>query len=85
MRGAHGIPVEFFALDLAGFEDILGQGGEDGLFLLGEAQALHPADKLPLPQPDGSEPGGQGIGIPGKAGPFGQLMEVGHYSPHILR
>ena len=48
-RGAHLILVEDFAFDLAGFEDVLGQGLEDGLRAELEAEPFHPADEPPLP------------------------------------
>ena len=55
-RGAYLIDVEDFALDLARFQDVLGQRVQDGLLPQPEAEAFHPADKPALPVTHIGEP-----------------------------
>ena len=77
--------VEDLALDLARFQDVLGQGVEDGLFAEPEAQALHPADQ---PCPAGDAPPRvwpKALVIPPEVWPIISFMDVHCYSPHFLR
>ena len=83
--GAHLVDVEDLALDLARFQDILGQGVEDGLLAEPEAEAFHPADQPALPVTHGRELVRQPFLIPVEPGPIASLVDVHCYSPHRLR
>ena len=69
------VRVQRFTFDFAGLEDIQRQRLEFCLFLKGEAEALHPAQKAALPMPDVGQRRGQGRLIPVELGPFGEFVD----------
>jgi hypothetical protein len=82
-RGPNLVAVRQLALDLAGFDDILGQSGNQGPAPQGTAQAFHDtADQPSLPVPDGREMPRRRLVIPAEVGPIRQFANVFHY---ILR
>ena len=83
--GAYLIDVEDFAFDLARFQDVLGQGAQDGLFPETEAQAFHPANEPPLAVTDRRKLVSQPFLIPAEPGPIVSFVDVHRYSPQVLR
>ena len=80
--GAHLIPVEDFALDLAGLEHVLGQGLEHGLRAKAKSERFHAPDQPPLPVADGGKRLRQHLVIPAEIRPVLQFMDI---SCHNLR
>jgi hypothetical protein len=56
-RGTHLGAVENLALDLARFNDLLGEGAEGGVGAQGVAESFHAADEPALAVADGAEVG----------------------------
>lgn len=83
--GADLVLVQHLALDLAGPEDVLGQGGQHGLGAQVEAQTLHPAEQPALPMAHGGQAVGERVHAPLEPGPGVLLMNVLGHSLHLLR
>ncbi len=84
-RGADLILVQVFAFDLAGFEHIFGQCGEDGFLAQVKAQRIHPPDETSLTAAHRRQTGRKRSGVPCKGRPVVALMDICGHSPHSLR
>jgi hypothetical protein len=82
---AYLVDVEDLSLDLARFQDILGQRVVDSLLAELEAEGFHPADEPALPVPNRGEWVRQGDLVPVKPGPIALFVDEHDYSPHTLR
>mgnify|MGYP007050449361 CR=1 FL=1 len=76
--GTNLFPVEPLALDLAGFDDILGEGAQDGLGAQIEAERFHAADQSALAMTHRRQPVADERVRPGKTGPAVQLVNIDH-------
>jgi hypothetical protein len=76
-RRADLLGVEFFALDGAALEDVVGESLENGLLLEGKAEMFHLAKKTALAMADRGKQIGQGGAVPVKVRPTSVLVDVG--------
>jgi hypothetical protein len=77
-RGTHLLCVEFFTLDGAGSDHLLGKALQIGLSSKMEAKALHLTKQPPLLMSQIGQKGQQPRLVPSEIGPVFLLMDVAH-------
>ncbi|MCU0733303.1 MAG: hypothetical protein MUE84_17210 [Hyphomonas sp.] len=75
-RGAHLIRIKLLAFDLARFEDVFGQGAQNGLAAQRDTERFHASDQLALAQPEASQLRRYPGLIPTEVRPFITLMDI---------
>jgi hypothetical protein len=84
-RGPDLTTIKHLTFDLTRFEDIVGQGFENGFRPQLEAERFHPSDEASLLVADFPKMFSEALRLPGKARPVRMVVNVGSYSPHHVR
>ena len=82
---AHLVGGKDFALDLAGFHDILGEHAQGGIAAHLETQSFHAAEQLPLGVARVREELAEPSVILPELRPFGALPDEHQFTPHVVR
>ena len=84
-RGPDLTAVKHLSFDLTGFEDIVGQGFENGFRPQLKAERFHPSDEASLLMADFPKMFSEALRLPGEVGPVRTVVDVDSYSPHHMR